>query len=56
MYLIIGIPKDMLGTKTPSITSKWYQSASLLFIISHSLCRLAKSEANKDGAIRWLMN
>jgi hypothetical protein len=33
------------------MTSKWNQSASLLLIISHSLCKFAKSEANNEGAI-----
>jgi hypothetical protein len=52
----MGIPKEILGTNIPSMTSIWYQSASLLLIISHSLCRFAKSEAKKEGAIRWLIN
>ena len=31
------------------------QSASLLLSISHSDCKLAKSDANSDGDIKWLI-
>ena len=46
-----GKPKDMLGTKTPSITSMCNQSASLSLIISTSALRFRKSAESKEGAI-----
>jgi hypothetical protein len=49
--LTIGIPKDILGTNNPSMTSKWNQSALLLSIFLQSLARLPKSAASMDGAI-----
>src|SRR5574344_1524679 len=47
---ITGKPKEILGTNTPSITSRCNQSASLRFIISISLLRSLKSAAKRDGA------
>jgi hypothetical protein len=46
-----GNPKEILGTKVPSITSICNHSASLAFIISQAACRFPKSADNKDGDI-----
>ena len=48
---IVNIPDEMFGTKTPSITSRCSQSASLWFSISTSRCRLVKSAESSDGEI-----
>ena len=44
-----GNPNEMLGTNTPSMTSRWSQSASLRLIISISRSRCRKSAASNDG-------
>ena len=57
LYTTIG-PKLILGTNLPSITSRWNQSASLLFSISQSLCRLRKSADKKwwsDDGHGWIV-
>jgi hypothetical protein len=51
-----GIPKEMFGTKTPSMISMWNQSASLLLIILQSRSKFPKSEASTEGAIIVGMN
>ena len=50
--LMTGGPKVMLGTKWPSITSRWIQSAPALSIASTSSPSFEKSDASTDGAIR----
>src|SRR6201999_3034395 len=49
--LITSGPKEMLGTKWPSITSRWIQSAPAASTARTSSPSLAKSEARIDGAI-----
>lgn len=49
-----GKPKEIFGTKTPSMTSRCNQSASLRLIISMSADRFAKSADNKEGEIKVL--
>src|SRR6202047_5675355 len=44
-------PKEMLGTKCPSITSRWIQSAPAASTARTSSPSLAKSEARIDGAM-----
>jgi hypothetical protein len=44
-------PNEMFGTKCPSITSRWIQSAPAGIDRAHFLADLAKSEASMDGAI-----
>ena len=39
----------MLGTNTPSITSRWNQSHSLWLSISISRCKFAKSALSSEG-------
>ena len=46
---ITGNPKLMLGTNTPSITSRCNQSALLLLIIPISRSRFPKSAARREG-------
>ena len=48
---ITGGPKVMLGTKCPSITSMWIQSAPASSIVRTSSPSLAKSAERMDGAI-----
>ena len=50
--LMTGGPKVMLGTKCPSITSRWIQSAPALSTASTSSPSLERSNASTDGAIR----
>ena len=45
-----GKPKEMFGTKVPSIMSRWKMSA-YLFTTSTSFSRLRKSAASIDGAM-----
>ena len=47
--LITGIPKDMLGTNNPSITSTWMYSAPASSIILISSPNLAKSADRIEG-------
>jgi hypothetical protein len=46
---IIGNPKEIFGTKTPSITSTWNQSALLEFTNSKSRSRFPKSHDKIEG-------
>ena len=50
-YFKTGNPKDIFGTKTPSIISICNQSASLWFIFSISSFRLAKFADKREGDI-----
>jgi hypothetical protein len=47
-----GKPKEILGTNTPSITSKCIQSAAEACNILISLSRFPMSADRTDGAIR----
>ena len=49
--LITGGPKVMLGTKWPSITSRWIQSAPAASMASTSSPRRAKSAERIEGAM-----
>ena len=50
-----GGPKVMLGTKWPSITSRWIQSAPAATMASTSSPSFEKSDDSTDGAIRVLL-
>jgi hypothetical protein len=45
----MGNPNEILGTKTPSMTSMWSQSASELWSILVSLSTLPKSHDKMEG-------
>ena len=47
--LMTGIPKEMLGTKAPSITSRWMYSAPARATVLTWDPRLQKSAARIDG-------
>ncbi len=46
-----GAPKVMFGTKCPSITSTWSQSALWPIVSAQAAPRAAKSADRIDGAI-----
>src|SRR5690606_33090789 len=52
--LMTGGPKVMFGTKCPSITSRWIQSAPARATASTSAPSREKSEDRMDGAISVL--
>src|SRR5580658_682657 len=47
-----GGPIVRLGTKCPSMTSRWSQSAPAAFMRAHSSARRAKSPERSEGAMR----
>ena len=47
----MGEPKEMLGTKSPSITSQWIQSAPAAVTLATSSPRQAKLLARIEGAM-----
>src|SRR5580692_8673921 len=52
MAFTIGGPRVMFGTKRPSITSTWIQSAPAASTARTSCASLPKSEARMEGATR----
>ena len=49
--LVTGNPNDMLGTKTPSMTSRCIMAERLSFSIEIALLRLPKSALRIEGEI-----
>ena len=56
MASITGKPNEMLGTNTPSITSRWNHSQVLSLSRSMSRCKWPKSADSSDGAIFTFMS
>ena len=48
----LKITKQVTNRETASLDKYLQEIGRVDLIISHSLCKLAKSEANKEGAIK----